>query len=301
MKKDTVQSGKGPVKDPSYTVSEESELMKFLFGQMPHKNRDNIKSLLRDKQVLVDGEPVSQYNHPLHPGQVVTITRNKIGPARTYHGISIVYEDNYLVVIDKHSGILSVATDDKEKHTAYSLLYDHVKKNNPDGMIFIVHRLDRETSGLMVFAKSAKVQKLMQKSWNDIILERTYIALAEGDVVPPEGEISSYLRESKNMVVYSSQVPGSGQWAVTKYETLRSARGFTLLKMSLRTGRKNQIRVHLRDIGFPVTGDKKYGAVHNPIGRMGLHAQVLAFRHPVTLKEMRFETVIPRKFFAVFK
>lgn len=289
------------IPDPHFAVNTESELMKFLLEQMPYKNRDNIKSLLRDRQVLVDGNQVSLYNFRLQPGQVVSVTRNKIGPKKTYRGITIIYEDNDIIVIDKHAGVLSVATNNKEKFTAYSLLYEHVKSNDPGNKIFIVHRLDRDTSGLMVFAKSAKVQKTMQKSWNDIIRERVYVALAEGHVDPPEGQISSYLRESKNMMVYSSQEPGDGQWAVTNYETVKSGDDFTMLRMSLRTGRKNQIRVHLHDIGYPVTGDKKYGAAQNPIGRMGLHALVIAFQHPVTGKEMRFETPVPRKFYAVIK
>jgi len=285
--------------DPVFHVKEECELMRFLVEKMPHKNRDNIKTFLRDQQVLVDDIPVFKYNHLLMPGQVVTVTRNKIGPKKSYFGITIVYEDNDIIVIDKHSGVLSVATGHREKNTAYSHLYDHVKKNNRDGKIFIVHRLDRETSGLMLFAKSTRVQKIFQKSWNEIIRERCYVALAEGVVDPPEGEISSYLKENRQMVVYSGQEDGDGQWAVTRYETIKTVPGFSLLKLSLRTGRKNQIRVHLKDIGHPVTGDKKYGATMNPIGRLGLHAMVLAFRHPVNGREMRFETPVPRKFHEV--
>mgnify|MGYP001053230087 CR=1 FL=1 len=282
--------------DPQFKVKEETELMSFLLAQMPHKNRDNIKTFLKYKQVLVNGQPVSQFNYRLMSGQTVTITRNKIAPAKTYKGIGILYEDNDLIVIDKHAGVLSVATGSNEKFTAYSLLYDHVKKNSPDGKIFIVHRLDRDTSGVMIFAKSAKVQKAFQQSWNEIIRERVYVALAEGVVDPGAGEISSYLKENANRVVYSSQEPGDGQWAVTQYETIRSNPNYSLLRMSLRTGRKNQIRVHLMDIGHPIVGDKKYGSKQNPLGRMGLHALVIAFRHPVTGQEMRFETRIPRKF-----
>ena len=300
MKKKTDRPGIPKTPDPAFKVSEESELMNFLLAQMPFKNRDNIKTYLKYRQVWVDDQQVSQYNYHLMPGQVVTVTRNKIGPSKTYKGISILYEDNHLIVIDKHAGVLSVATGHKEKFTAYSLLYDHVKKNNPTGKIFIVHRLDRDTSGVMLFAKSEKVQKLFQNSWNDIIRERVYIAIAEGKVAPPEGEISSYLRENANRVVYSSQEQGDGQWAVTHYETIQSNNDFSLLKMSLRTGRKNQIRVHLMDIGHPIVGDKKYGSKQNPIGRMGLHATVIAFQHPVTGKEMRFETHAPRKFQLLF-
>lgn len=285
--------------DPVFTVAEAGPLMPFLLAALPHKNRDNIKSYLRNKQVLVDGQPVAQFNHSLQPGQQVTITRNKIAPSKTYRGISIVYEDNDIIVIDKHAGVLSVATDSREKFTAYSILWDHVKSNQPEGKIFIVHRLDRETSGLLIFSKSARVQKILQKSWNEIIRERSYVALAEGVVDPPAGDISSYLKESPSRVVYSSKEEGDGRWSVTHYETLKNVPGYSLLKLSLQTGRKNQIRVHLADIGHPVAGDKKYGAATNPLGRLGLHATVLAFRHPVTNREMRFELPVPRKFHEV--
>ena len=296
MNKPARRRGIPKTPDPVFNVTEEAELISFLLHRMPHKNRDNIKTFLKYQQVLVNGQPVSQFNYHLIPGQIVTITRNKITPSKTYKGISILYEDNDIIVIDKHAGVLSVATGKKEKFTAYSLLYDHVKKNNPDGKIFIVHRLDRDTSGLMLFCKSAKVQKILQKNWNEIIRERVYVALTEGLVAPASGEISSYLVENAEGIVYSGQDSGRGRWAVTQYETIRSDENHTLLRMSLRTGRKNQIRVHLKDIGHPVVGDKKYGSKDHSLGRMGLHALVIAFRHPVTGKEMRFETHIPRKF-----
>jgi len=301
MVKRTPRKSRFKSPDPSFSVTEVQELMTFLLARMPHKNRDNIKTYLKNRQVLVDENPVTQFNYPLQPGQTVTVTRNKIGPAKDYRGISILYEDNDLIVINKHAGVLSVATRSKEKFTAYSLLYDHVKTNNPAAKIFVVHRLDRDTSGVMLYAKSARVQKILQKSWNDIILERVYVALAEGLVEPPEGQISSYLREDKYMRVISSMDPGSGQWAVTDYRTIRSDENYSLLEMSLRTGRKNQIRVHLQDIGHPIVGDKKYGSSQNPVARMGLHALSIAFLHPVLQKEMRFETIMPRKFLLVFK
>jgi 23S rRNA pseudouridine1911/1915/1917 synthase len=285
---------------PVITVKEEAELMNFLLLNLPHKNRDNIKTYLKYQQVLVDGQPVAQYNYHLQPGQTVTLSRNKIEHSKTYKGISILYEDNDVIVIDKHAGVLSVATGKNEKFTAYSILYDHVKKNNPAAKIFIVHRLDRDTSGVMLFCKSATVQKKLQKNWNDIIRERVYVAIAEGRVDPPEGEISSYLKENTGGMVYSGKEEGNGQWAVTQYETIRSNENYSMLKMSLRTGRKNQIRVHLQDIGHPIIGDKKYGSKQNPLGRMGLHARVIAFQHPVTGREMKFETPIPRKFSLVF-
>ncbi len=294
--------GKRGRSTPVFPVREEKELMSFLLGQMPHKNRDNIKTFLKCRQVLVDGTPVSQYNYMLQPGQEVSVSRNKTSPSRDFRGITLVYEDNDLVVINKHAGILSVASrGKKEDVTAYSLLYDHIKRNNPASKIFIVHRLDRDTSGLMLFAKHAGIQKILQRNWDSMILERVYGALVEGVVTPPEGEISSYLRQDRAMHMVSDHEPGSGRWAVTYYQTLRAGKDYSLLKVTLKTGRKNQIRVHMQDIGHPVAGDKKYGSVANPIGRLGLHAMILAFRHPVTGAEMRFETPVPRKFHYALK
>lgn len=281
---------------PSFIVKEDRELMKFLLENMPDKNRDNIKTLLRDNQVLVDDEPVSQYNYHLRAGQKIKISRNKISRKKTYRGMSIIFEDSDIIVIDKHAGVLSVATGNKEKYTAYSILYEHVKRKSPEGKIFVVHRLDRETSGLMMFSKSARVQEKLQRNWDKLIRERVYVAVVQGSVEPPSGEISSFLHENRNMVVYSSEKATEGKYAVTHYETLKSNQHFSLLKMSLRTGRKNQIRVHLQDIGHPIVGDKKYGSSINPISRLALHAQVLAFQHPVSKRELRFEIPVPRKF-----
>ncbi len=278
------------------TVDESSELMRFLLAKLRHKNRDNIKSYLRFKQVLVDGKTVTQYNYPLKPGQQIEIVSERIPREKQYHGITILFEDRHLVVIDKHAGMLSMATDREKEKTAYGMLSAHVKKTDPANKIFIVHRLDRETSGLMVFAKSEKVQRLLQESWQTDVRERTYIAVVEGEPAPKAGVFTSYLRESKALIVYSSSDPGEGDKAVTAYETLKTNGDFTLLRIDPETGRKNQIRVHMKELGHSIVGDKKYGSGLNPVGRMCLHAMVLAFKHPVTGEELRFETEIPRKF-----
>jgi len=267
---------------------------------MPHKNRDNIKTLLKDGQVLVDGDPITQYNYTVTPGQKVELSRNKIAKQKTYRGISIVYEDSDVIVVNKHAGTLSVATDNKEKHTAYTILYDHVKTKNPKAKIFVVHRLDRETSGLMVFAKSPQVQKSLQENWNSVVRERTYFAVIEGVPEPTAGDISSYLREAGDHKVYSSLSGDDGKYATTHYELVKTTGDFSLLKLNLRTGRKNQIRVHLQDIGHPIVGDRKYGSMVNPIGRLALHAGVLAFQHPVNRRELHFSAAVPRKFSELF-
>lgn len=283
------------------TVAEPAQLMAFLIAQLPHKNRNNIKSLLSNKQVLIDGKVYTQFNHPLQPGQVVTVAANRAPEISQYRGLTILHEDQFLIVINKQAGLLSMATNKERDKTAYGILSDYVKKENPKNKMFIIHRLDRETSGVMMFARSEKVQKLMQESWNDTTKQRTYVALVEGTPEPPTGTISSYLRESKALIVYSSQNPDTGQLSVTNYTVVKANEDFALLELELETGRKNQIRVHMQDIGHPIVGDSKYGAASNPIGRLGLHAERLAFEHPITGEQLQFSAPIPKSFLAVVK
>lgn len=300
-KTNPAQRSRGQRTDTKLTVAEPAELMAFLLAKLPHKNRNNIKSLLRNKQVLVDDEVYTQFNHPLQPGQIVTVGANRAPETAQYRGLTILYEDPSLIVINKQAGLLSMGTTKERNRTAYGILSSYLKGKDPQHKIFIIHRLDRETSGVMMFAKSEKVQQLVQQSWDATIKERTYVALVEGVPEPPKGTISSYLRESKALIVYSSQNPENGQLAITNYNVLKSSNGYALLELELETGRKNQIRVHMQDIGHPIAGDTKYGATTDPIDRLGLHAEVLAFEHPITGEAMRFEAPIPKSFLSVVK
>ncbi len=283
-----------------FQVSENAVLMEFLMAQMPNRSRSKIKFLLGNKQVLVDGQVISQFNHPLTPGQKIEISRERVQPWKKSREYTIVFEDDDLVVIEKQAGLLSIATENEKRATAYSLLSSHVKKQDRDNKIFVVHRLDRETSGLMLFAKSESVKRRLQDSWNDTIIERSYIAVVEGAVEKPEGVITSYLVEGKTFKVHSSQDPKKGKKAVTNYMTLKKNKGYSLLKVNLETGRKNQIRVHMQDIGHSIVGDKKYGASGSPLKRLGLHAQQLSFIHPASGKKLYFEAKIPNVFLRLF-
>jgi 23S rRNA pseudouridine1911/1915/1917 synthase len=280
-------------------VRENIVLMQFLLQNLKGKSRDNIKSLLRYKQVCIDGKPVSQYNYALQPGQQVVVKQERSGEGTLNRWFHIVFEDQHIIVIDKQAGLLSISAG-SEHMTAYSLLSAYLKQQDPANKIFIVHRLDRDTSGLMIFAKSEEVQSVLQKGWQTDILERTYVALVEGIVEKQEDTIKSYLNESKAYVVHSSQDPAKGELAITHYKTMKRGKDFSLLEVNLETGKKNQIRVHMQDIGHSVAGDKKYGASGNPIDRLGLHASVLAFLHPVTGESLRFTSNIPAKFLRVF-
>lgn len=289
-----------PREDTILEVRENAALMQFLLQNLKHKNRDNIKSLLRNKQVWINGQAISQFDHALQPGEQVVIKWEQAAIGDLYHDLRIVFEDAHMVVIDKQAGLLSISAG-TEHQTAYSILSQHVKLQHPANKIFVVHRLDRDTSGLMMFAKSEDVQGILQKSWQTSISERTYVAVVEGMVKEGTGTIRSYLFESKAFIVHSSQDPAKGELAITHFKTLKSSKEFSLLEVSLETGKKNQIRVHLQDIGHSIAGDKKYGAAGNPLGRLGLHASVLAFKHPITGESLRFESKIPGKFLRLFK
>ncbi|MBS5037352.1 MAG: RluA family pseudouridine synthase [Fusobacterium sp.] len=275
--------------------------MKFLIENLPNKNRNNIKSLLKNKQVLVDGAAISQFNHPLNPGQEVMITESRFSD-KDMKGIKVVYEDEYLIAVEKASGILSIATDKEREKTAYNIVKNYVKSRNPLEKLFIVHRLDRETSGVMIFAKTEEMQQILQTNWQKMVLERTYVAVVEGKVEKNSDTIISYLKENSAFVTFSSdkEIEGSKK-AVTHYTVLKRSKGFSLVEANIETGRKNQIRVHMQSLGHSVVGDKKYGATTNPLGRLGLHAKSIIFKHPKTGKVLSFQTGIPAKFSGMFK
>lgn len=285
----------------TFKVKEQNELMKFLIENLPNKNRNNIKSLLKNKQVLVDGAAISQFNHPLNPGQEVMITESRFSD-KDMKGIKVVYEDEYLIAVEKASGILSIATDKEREKTAYNIVKNYVKSRNPLEKLFIVHRLDRETSGVMIFAKTEEMQQILQTNWKKMVLERTYVAVVEGKVEKNSDTIVSYLKENSAFVTFSSdkEIEGSKK-AITHYTVLKRSKGFSLVEANIETGRKNQIRVHMQSLGHSVVGDKKYGATTNPLGRLGLHAKSIIFKHPKTGKVLSFQTGIPAKFSGMFK
>lgn len=289
-----------PSPSRQFTVTEPTELLVFLLEKLSNQGRNSVKSLLAHGQVSVDDRTEKQFNLPLRPGQVVTVNKERAAAAASFVGLRILHEDDDLIVIHKDAGLLSVATEQETELTAYRQLTAHVRLKDARSRIFVLHRLDRETSGVMMFAKSERIQRKMQDNWKDVVKERLYVALVEGMVKKAQGTVSSWLKESATLKMYSSPHPNDGQHAVTHYKVLQASRSFSLLEIKLDTGRKNQIRVHMHDIGHPVVGDKKYGAKTKPIGRLGLHARVLAFEHPSSGELMRFETAIPKPFLSQF-
>lgn len=283
----------------NFKVDKDNELMKFLVEKMPENSRNSIKSLLTQRRVMIDDKVVSQYNAPVKTGQVVSITKTRVTKHKL-EGVSIVYEDKDLLVVEKERGILSIASQNEREKTAYNILKNYLKEKNPKDKIFVVHRLDRDTSGVMIFAKSEKAQDILQTTWNDSVKERTYVALVEGSVKKDRDTIVSYLAENKAMITYSTDNEEEGKKAISHYKVLKRNRNYSLLEVNIETGRKNQIRVHMQDMGHSVVGDKKYGSTKNPIKRLGLHAHTIVFIHPITKELLSFTSKIPEAFLSIF-
>lgn len=280
----------------TYHVTEDAPLLDFLIGAMPQRKRTAVKNLLGHNQIAVNGIPTTQFDMPLKDGDEVKANLTREFRVFYNRRLKLVYEDDDIIVVNKGYGLLSMGTDKIKEGTAYSILREYLKWQNPRNMLFIVHRLDRDTSGLMVFAKTQEAKDKLQHNWNNMVISRKYLAVVEGKPEPEEGEVRSYLAENSRFEVYSTDKPEEGQLAVTRYRTLRSRNGYSLMEVSLDTGRKNQIRVHMKDLGHPIAGDRRYGAKSSPIHRMALHAQTLRFIHPITRKDMNFSTPVPASF-----
>lgn len=283
------------------TIEKKDTLLPFLFAYFTGRSKTTVKSYLAHRQVSVNGCITTQFDTPLTPGDRIEVNLGHAREAVSHPKLRIVYEDDDLIVIEKRNGLLSVATDKQIMRTAYSILSEHVKQEDSRNKIFILHRLDRETSGLMMFAKSEEVKVKIQSEWEKTVVERKYFAVVEGVVEKDEGVISTYLTESKAMKVYVT-TREEGKIANTGFRVLKRSvkNDLTLLELELETGRKNQIRTHMEYIGHPIIGDKKYGSKRALIGRVALHAGVLSFIHPVTGVRHDFSTPIPRKFTELF-
>lgn len=259
--------------------------------------RTKVKQLMRHRAVEVNGKAAPGFDHLLHKGDTVSVRKDKKESKVVQSlGIKIIFEDDALIVIEKPAGLLTIASVTEKTKTAYYQLNEFLKLRTPRTRerIFIVHRLDRDTSGLIVFAKNEKVKRTLQEGWKEV--EKRYYALVEGTPVKKEGGIRSRLSETKSLKVYSGRHSDRAKLSTTKYRVVKAGREYSLLDILLETGRKNQIRVHLSDIGHPVAGDKKYGARTNPLSRLGLHSYLLMFKHPVTGAPLRFQSKLPHKF-----
>lgn len=273
----------------NFIVKEEIELLDFLYKNI-NKSKNSIKNILKDN-TYVNDKKISKFNYLLKQNDIVSI-KNKIDD------IEIIYEDKDLIVVNKPSNLLTIATNKEKEKTLYHMVSDYIKINNKNNKIFVVHRLDKETSGIVVFSKSEKIKEKLQKDWNTLVKLRGYVAIVEGNT-KDEGTIKSYLKE-KDMYTYSTNSK-DGKLAITHYKKIKSNDKYTMLDINIETGRKNQIRVHLKEIGNLIVGDKKYGSKDNSIKRMALHANKLEFFNPKRKKMMRFEIDIPNSFKKLIK
>ena len=280
----------------SRTVSKPSELLAYLFEAWPETKKKQVRAWLKFGSVAVNGKVITQFDHALKPGDTVEIRPKGMAAPETKlaSGIRIRHEDADIIVIDKPPGLLSIASPSEEEKTAYAFLTNHVRLGNPRGRerVWVVHRLDRETSGVMIFAKNEPAKVALQEGWDAV--EKKYLAVVEGAPADNAGTFDSWLDESNPLKVYPTNIEGpETRRAITHYRVTKKGKNTTLVELTLETGRRHQIRVQLAEAGCPIVGDKKYGAQTNPIKRIALHATSLRFIHPATHKEMRFDSALP--------
>ena len=283
-----------------FTVNEKSGLLDFLLANVK-ESRSKIKATLQGRGIKVDGKCVTQFDYMLEPGMKVSVSktkRNQNGFKSRY--VKIVYEDRWLVVVEKNIGILSMAAGHSSLNVK-SVLDNYFSKSRQRCRAHVVHRLDRDTSGLMVYAKDMDTEQIFERNWHDIVYDRRYVAVVSGEMENEGGTVANWLKDNKAYVTYSSPVDNGGKYAVTHYHVLDRTTEHSLVAFKLETGRKNQIRVHTADMGHPVCGDVKYGNGDDPLHRLCLHAFLLCFTHPVTGERMEFETPVPTSFRRIFK
>ena len=281
-----------------YVVEEEAPLLEWLLAHLKG-SKTKIKATLQGRGIKVNGKITTQFDYLLKPGAKISVSQTKKNDQFKSRYVKIVYEDRWLVVIEKNIGILSMAAGHKSLNVK-SVLDDYFKKSGQRCTAHVVHRLDRDTSGLMVYAKDMETEQIFEHNWHEIVYDRRYVAVVSGEVEPDEGTIANWLRDNKAYGTYSSPVDNGGKYAVTHFHVLNRTTEHSLVEYQLETGRKNQIRVHSADMGHPVCGDPKYGNGDDPIHRLCLHACVLCFYHPVTGERMEFETPIPTQFRQLF-
>ncbi len=283
----------------NYTVRGEATLLDWLLSNLK-ESKSKVKATLKNSGIKVNGKFRTQFDYPLHNGDRVSVSKSKKN--NTFHSkfLKLVYEDQYLVVIEKNVGILSMAAGHSTLNVK-TVLDDYFRRTRQHCTAHVVHRLDRDTSGLMIYAKDIQTEQILEHDWHNIVYDRRYVAVVSGEMEDDEGTVANWLKDNRAYITYSSPVDNGGKYAVTHFHVLDRTATHSLVEYRLETGRKNQIRVHSADMGHPVCGDVKYGNGDNPIGRLCLHAYILCFYHPINHKRMEFETEIPADFRKLFK
>ena len=279
-------------------VKDEQPLLEWLLSHLG-QSKTKVKATLQGRGIKVDGKVVTQFDFVLVPGMTVSISKSKKNDSFKSRYVKIIYEDQYLVVVEKNIGILSMAAGHKSLNVK-SVLDDYFHKTRQACRAHVVHRLDRDTSGLMVYAKDMKTEQILEKNWHQIVYDRRYVAVLSGEMEEDDGTVANWLKDNKAYITYSSPTDNGGKYAVTHFHVFDRKDNHSLVEFKLETGRKNQIRVHSADMGHPVCGDVKYGNGDNPLHRLCLHAYVLCFYHPITHEHMEFDTPIPTSFRSLF-
>jgi len=282
-----------------YVVDKAQPLLEWLLEHV-HASKSKIKATLQGHGIKVNGKVVTQFDYALESGMKIAVSQSKRNNQFKSRYIKIVYEDRWIVVIEKNPGILSMAAGHRSLNVK-SVLDDYFKKTGQKCRAHVVHRLDRDTSGLMVYAKDIETEQILEHNWHQIVYDRRYVAVVSGEIIDDEGTIANWLKDNSAYITYSSPVDNGGKYAVTHFHVLDRTTDHSLVEFKLETGRKNQIRVHSADMGHPVCGDPKYGNGDDPIHRLCLHAYMLCFWHPITNERMDFETMIPTQFRQIFK
>lgn len=277
-----------------HVVSEAQSLLDALARLFPESSRTTLRQMLQGGRVRVNGEVEKNARRELDTDDLVEIGQKSIAPVLP-PGLAILHEDDDVIVVLKSHGLLTVATEREREITAQAYLNVYLKSKGAE-RVHVVHRLDRETSGVLVFAKHFEAREALKEKFAAHDIERVYVAVIEGALDPPQGTFRSYLRERKDLRMESVEAHPDAKFAVTHYRTIESNGRFSLLEIRLETGRKNQIRTHLAEAGHPVAGDRLYGSTVNPLGRLGLHAKLLGFDHPATGKRLVFTAPVPKPF-----
>ena len=284
----------------SNTGNENKPLLEFVIEKVKNYSRTEIKSWLRHGQIMLDGKVTTAFDAEVKPNSEIKINTSRAFVQFRHPRLKLLYEDDDVIVVEKGYGLLSVGIPNPSKkkiESAYDILRDYLKRKDPRNKLFVVHRLDRDTTGVMMFAKNEEAQETLRHNWNNYVLERLYIALLEGNVAEDSGVIKSRLAENSKYMVYSTEKEDEGRLAMTRFKVIGRGHGMSLVEFTLDTGRKNQIRVHASEMGHPISGDRKYGAKQSRLGRLCLHAKSLRFAHPITKKDLYFESPVPSGFY----
>lgn len=278
-----------------FEIKEPMILIDYLINIL-NKPRKKAKSLLTNKAIYINGKNITKYNYPLFPGNILEIKEY----SNNKSDLDIIYEDKYIIVVNKKSGLLTISTENENEKTLYHQVSDYVKLKNKNARIFVIHRLDRDTSGVVMFAKDEKTKRLYQDNWDKLVSNRKYVAVLSGKPKNKQGRIIEYLVEKENMKVYAVS-KNKGKIAITNYKIIKSNNKYTLVDIDLETGRKNQIRVAMQNMNTPIVGDKKYGSLEDPIKRLGLHAYKIVLTNPLNNKKMEFTSPYPDSFNKIVK